>query len=405
MGRDPLLDRAAVLSTQDETAAPIFFIHGMLSLLCLKYTITLDSMKKDIVPLAMELMKIPSFAGESHALQNVIDMALEPLSDFTVEHFDRNETPSALVFVGAKRPPSFDLLLNAHLDVIPGRPDQYMPRLDGDRLYGVGSMDMKANAAVLIHAFRDIAPTLNVSVGLQLVCDEEVGGFDGTQYQVEEGVRADFVLAGEPTSFDIVHQAKGICWMTITANGTSAHGAYPWRGDNAISKIRQFLNYLDERFPNPKEDQWVTTVNVSIISTNNTVMNKVPDDCTVRLDIRYVPEDEGALVETVRSLLPEGCSLKVDVFEPALDTPKESPYLKMLADVVRQQEGVDVTFRGANGSSDARHFAPVGGQGIEFGPVGGNIGADDEWVSVSSLDTYYDIITSFMCRFDNETQR
>lgn len=47
-------------------------------------------------------------------------------------------------------------------------------------------------------------------VGLQLVTNEGIRGFSGTKYQIESGVRADFVIAGEPTNFDIAHEAKGI---------------------------------------------------------------------------------------------------------------------------------------------------------------------------------------------------
>jgi succinyl-diaminopimelate desuccinylase len=161
-------------------------------------------------------------------------------------------------------------------------------------------------------------------IALQLTTDEELGGFDGTRYQIARGVRTDFVLAGEPTNFDIVHRAKGILWLEIVAKGKTAHGAYPWRGINAIMEMQRFLAALAKAFPNPEIERWKTTVNVARIATTNDAYNKIPGDCTVRLDIRHVPERDHPLA-TIKRLLPKGFTMKVVVNEPALLTERRDP--------------------------------------------------------------------------------
>ncbi|MFN5368200.1 MAG: hypothetical protein ACK5C8_06575, partial [Roseiflexaceae bacterium] len=50
----------------------------------------------------------------------------------------------------------------------------------------------------------------------------------------------------------------------------------------------------------------------------------------------------------------------------------------------------------AMGSSDARHFTHVGCAGVEFGPVGGGIGSDEEWTSVVGLTDYAAIMRHFL---------
>ena len=105
-------------------------------------------------------------------------------------------------------------------------------------------MDMKANVACLMTVFKDVADKVNYPLGLQLVTDEEIGGFHGTKYQIEKGVRAEFVVVGESTDLNIKNRAKGILWAKISAKGKTAHGAYPWRGENAIWKMNEFLNCL-----------------------------------------------------------------------------------------------------------------------------------------------------------------
>lgn len=54
------------------------------------------------------------------------------------------------------------------------------------------------------------------------------------------------------------------------------------------------------------------------------------------------------------------------------------------------------------GSSDARHFTKVGCAGVEFGPIGGGIGTDKEWIDIPSLEKYYKILREFLLHLNNE---
>lgn len=329
-------------------------------------------------------------------MEQVLEVALKYLKGFTVERFTHNGVPSVLVYNTPKRPKKFRLILNGHLDVVPGKPYQYVPTIKGKKLYGVGSMDMKANVACLVFAFKELASKVSYPLALQLTTDEEIGGFNGTKYQVDQGVRADFVLAGEPTNFDIVHEAKGVSWLRISAVGKTAHGAYPWRGDNAILKINQFLYRLQKIYPTPKQQAWVTTVNISSISTSNKSFNKIPDDCILEIDTRFIAKDSKSFLPKIQKLLPKGCSLEVVTNEPALFTPKTNEFVQLLSTITARVIKKNIVLRGAQGTSDARHFARVGGQGIEFGPIGGDIGSDHEWVDLPSLAKYYEILKEFL---------
>jgi len=353
-------------------------------------------MTKDIIALTKKFISIQSIPSQPEALSNILELALTELSGYTIERFSKNGVKSALVYNAPTRPKKFKILLNAHLDVIPGKEHQYIPKIKGTKLYGVGAMDMKANVACLIAAFHDIASQVNYPLALQLTTDEEIGGFDGTKHQIENGVRADLVLAGEPTNFDIVTKTKGVLWVKVTAKGKTAHGAYPWRGDNAIWKIHEFLATIKKQFPLPKHEVWKTTINLSKISTSNTALNKIPDDCIAELDIRYVPEDSKTIVKKIRSLLPKGVSMEIIANEPGSFIDENNNYVKLLKKIGKEITGKKIVLRGAQGSSDARHFTPVGGSGIEFGPIGGGIGSDDEWVDIASLEKYKVIISEFL---------
>lgn len=347
------------------------------------------------IELTEKFISIKSDPDNAPALKEILTLAAEQLEDLSIERFESNGYESILVYNTPTRPERFKLLLNGHLDVIPGDPARYRSTIKGDRMYGVGSMDMKASVACMINSFRDNAGRVDYPLGLQIVTDEEIGGFHGTKFQIESGVNADFVIAGESTGFDIVNRAKGILWVTISCTGRTAHGAYPWAGDNALWKMHRFLATLQERFPIPLEKSWETTLNLSRIETTNRSFNKVSDDCTVALDIRFLPEDEKEIESEIRKLLPPDFTLSIQAMEPALNVAEDNPYLQALSRSAHQITGRPIGCYGAQGSSDARHFTRVGTAGVEFGPLGGGIGTDEEWVSLPSLDQFQRILEEF----------
>ncbi len=349
-----------------------------------------------IIKLTKSFISIRSVQGDRKSLDKILNLALVQLNDFTVERFEHNGVKSALVYTTRKRPKKFKIIVNGHLDVIPAKKNQFTPKVVGDKLYGAGSMDMKASTACLIEVFKQVANKVDYPLGLQLVTDEEVGGFNATRYQIEKGVRADFVIAGEPTNFDIVNKAKGVLQVKISAKGRTAHGAYPWRGENAIWKMLEFLNILEKHYSISNREGWITTLNLSKIEATNRAFNKIPDDCMAWLDVRVIPRDEEAVLKKIKRIMPHGFLLEVVVQEPALHTDRRNEYVGKLKNVIQKTTGRKPTIRGANGTSDARHFARVNCPGVEFGPVGGDIGGDHEWVKISSLNKYCQILKSFL---------
>lgn len=349
-----------------------------------------------ILNLSKQFISIKSSSENKAELDRILEIALSNLKGFTIERFEKNGVKSVLIYKSKKRPSKFRIILNGHLDIVPGKEYQYSPKVKGDSLYGVGSMDMKASVACLIMVFKEVANKVDYPLALQLVTDEEIGGFNGTKYQIENGVKADFVIAGESTGLQIANRAKGILQVKISAKGKTAHGAYPWRGKNAIWKMNQFLNSLSKQYPIPTRQEWMTTVNLSKIKTTNQSFNKIPDDCEIWLDIRYIPQEADTIVNSIKNLLPRDFKLDIVEKEPALNVSENNQYLKILKRIDEQVTKKKVRLYGAQGSSDARHFTRVGINGIEFGPTGKNIGSDNESVSIKSLEQYYQILKNFL---------
>ena len=264
----------------------------------------------------------------------------------------------------------FKVILNAHLDVVPGHKNQSVPYVKAGRLYGRGAYGMKAAAAAEILVFKALAKKLPYNLGLQLVTDEEFGGFDGTKHQLENGVRTEFVLVGEGTELDITTKAKGIYWLKIKVKGKPGHGAYPWRGENAVWKMYRFLSLLKEKYLELRKNKWQTTVNIAHMSTPNTTYNIIPDECEVLLDIRYVPEDKDKVLKEIKDLA-EFDFEELWLNEPVHYVAGDNPYVKKLQLTAEDVTGKKPQLLRKEGGSDMRHFSALDIPAVEFGPAGG----------------------------------
>ena len=354
-----------------------------------------------LLKITKDFVAIKSTELNKKGLQEAINLAKNHLADFQIEEFEKNDIKSLLVYNSKERPKKFEIILNGHLDVIPGKEDQFIPKEKDDKLYGVGAMDMKGGLVCLIEAFKEVAGKVDYPLGLQLTTDEEVGGFNGTKHQISKGVEANFVITGEPTNLNIVNRAKGVLWAKVRAKGKTAHGAYPWNGDNAVLKMANFIKNLENLYKNPDKEEWITTINYSDIKTTNEARNKIPDRCILSLDIRYVPGDKDTIIEKIKSIMPEDFDLEVIAFEPSLNVSEQNKYVQKIIDSTTKITGKKPILYGANGSSDARHYSEINVDGVEFGPIGGNISQDDEWLDIKSLDSYKKIIVDFLLNLNS----
>src|SRR5258708_7629449 len=120
---------------------------------------------------------------------------LEP-RDIAVAEHDHNGFPVLVAEVGARRPGAPCVVLHGHLDVVPGRPEQFEPRVEGDRLIGRGAYDMKGGLAAMMCALKDIEPQERVHVRLVCVPDQESEELEkrSTDELVKRGLGADFAV-------------------------------------------------------------------------------------------------------------------------------------------------------------------------------------------------------------------
>ena len=354
-------------------------------------------MLNKILSFTKQLIAIPSTKENPEELKKVLEVAEREIGEgFTVERFESNNTPSLLFYNSPKRPAKFKVILNAHLDVVPAKPEFYTPYEEGEKLYGRGADDMKAAAAVEILVFKELAKKLKYPIALQLVTDEEIGGNNGTKYQIEKGVRGDFAIAGEPTNFGVNNKAKGIVWGKINVTGVAAHGAYVWQGQNALWTAKRILDRIEKTFPVLKKEEWKTTFNLAKIETSNQTFNKVPDDAVISFDVRFIPEDENTILKTLETLIATDGKLELIEKEPPHIADENNLFVKNLRQATEKVTGKFGAVIVKHGASDLRHFSGAGVPGVTFGPIGAGLHTDAEWVDIRSLENYYKILEQFL---------
>jgi succinyl-diaminopimelate desuccinylase len=316
--------------------------------------------------------------------------------DVDVRHAVHGGRPLLTATVGPSS--GLTVVLHAHLDVVPGHPEQFVPRAEGDRLIGRGAYDMKGGLAAMMCAVRELVGQDRVRVHFLCVADEE-GEEDedkGTDHLVEQGFTGDFAITGEPTDLHIGVQAKGVLAMRIAVSGTAAHGARPWLGDNAVLKAIDVFRRI-ESLPFARESSELfdrPSINLGRISGGDAV-NKVPDCCFIDVDVRYLPgQDPEDILAAVRAL-PDADVRKV-FHRPPVIVERTNPYVRALAQAVANPAAAESVSVGRDGSSDAVSFLAAGVPAVEFGPRGGGHHGPEEWVSISSLEVYRASLVGFV---------
>ena len=223
------------------------------------------------------------------AVSSVERMATDRFGDhLRVRAFDRADDDSA------------PLVILGHTDTVHPRGTlaQRPWRTEGDRIYGPGIFDMKANCALALDALRAcdaLGLPVQGPIVLLLTCDEENGSPTGRQLVEAETKDARAVLVLEPsaTGGRVKTARKGTGMFTIETLGRSAHaGLEPEKGASAVLEIARQIVRL-----HAMNDAAVgTSVNVGVVQ-GGTLSNVVAAEARAEVDVRFSSAEEGRRIE------------------------------------------------------------------------------------------------------------
>jgi acetylornithine deacetylase len=146
------------------------------------------------------------------------------------------------------------LLLSGHIDTVPRgtQPwtrDPFGGEIDGNRLYGRGSNDMKGGVGTnlfVVEALRALGIDLRGDLVFETVVDEEFGGVNGTLAGRLKGFNADAAVISEPSFLRICPAQRGGRTVHIklsAAGGVLSEGKLP---ASVMDQLRHLLVKIQE---------------------------------------------------------------------------------------------------------------------------------------------------------------
>lgn len=294
------------------------------------------------------------------------------------------------------------VVIASHLDTVPidGMTiDPFDPVVSGGRLSGRGACDTKAGMAALMAAVENVLRRGRLRRNVILVgeSDEEmssVGVFDVLEHLA--GRRVDWALATEPTGLRVVNAHKGRATLDLKCIGRAGHSSEPDKADNAIVTLARTVVALEELQKELRERAdarlGAGTVAVTLIAGGQ-ASNVIPDQATLTLDRRTLPEDTLEQLEAeVRAVLARaGLAQRVEIVDAqfqkhALGTAPEHPAVRHCQQALRDCALPAVLGTVAFGT-DAGPLAAHGIPGIVMGP--GEIEqahTADEWIATDQVE-------------------
>jgi acetylornithine deacetylase len=309
-----------------------------------------------VVDRLRELVAIRSVSGEEEI---VADRIAEILEGAGVEA--RRDGRNVWARRGEGGP---TLLLNSHLDTVPPvdgwSADPWSPRLEGDRLVGLGVSDAKASVVSLLEAFLTAElPGGKGALVFAATCDEETGG-EGLEKLAPQLV-FDAAIVGEPNGFTPAVSQKGLVKVRLVARGKAGHAARPHLGENAIVKAAEdilAIRNLDLDAEDPILGRPTATVTIVFGGVRS---NVIPDRCEVVVDARTIGAfDNDAMLGAIRMHVVSEVEILSKRLRPVVGDPNSR-----IARAASEASG-GKTPGGFPSVSDLAHLS--GRPGVVFGP-------------------------------------
>jgi acetylornithine deacetylase len=304
---------------------------------------------------------------------------------------------------GARQNLRNGLMLNSHLDTVPVANMSiapFDPLMRDGRVYGRGACDAKGSiaamlAAVIAHSQK---PDRAVPIVFAAMADEEFS-FGGSWKLIERDWPVSACVVGEPTRLASIIAHKGVVRWRMLVTGTSAHGAMPHLGHNAIFDgarvalaLEDYARELSSRSPHSLLG--LPTINVGRINGGSAV-NIVPDSCEFEVERRLLPDEDARQAvrdceEWVRKRAGSEIKLIVNdpyLIDPALDTSREASVVLAVGAAHTAEFGAMSAIEGANYGTDGSKLAQAGIETVVCGP--GDIAqahTRDEFIEIEQVE-------------------
>ena len=306
------------------------------------------------------------------------------------------------------------LVLSGHTDTVPCDPalwasDPFVAQDADERIYGLGSCDMKSFIALALTACSKADfSKLKRPLTLVATADEE-STMSGARLIADNGRKLGrYCVIGEPTGLVPIRQHKGSLTLSVEYIGQSGHASDPSLGNNALEGMYQFMTALfayRERLQSQHRDPAFSiptpTMNLGHIHGGDN-SNRICGACTLYIDIRFLPSMSYAALQTdLETMAAEvaetrGLELRTQTFGEgrAMNTDAASEIAQYLTHLTGKPSG-SVAF-----GTEAPYFNAMQTETIVIGPGSINQAHQpNEFLPVAQIDPTIQMLEDLIERF------
>jgi len=299
----------------------------------------------DVITLTQKLLSFDTVnpPGNEEELAKYVGRLLESHS-FLVSYYEYEKDRLHLLAEKGVDGDGAPLVLSGHFDTVPlgekpWRMDPYAGEIEGDRIYGRGSSDMKGGLAAMTVAAIESTRISTPAGGIRLIFSSgEEMGCHGINQLVSSGKdlgKARAVIVGEPTSNHPAIAHKGAIYIKATTQGKTAHSSMPELGDNAIYKAAKAIMKVEDFDLQSDADPLLglPTINVGKMQGGMNI-NSVPDHAEFSIDIRTTPRSSHPkLLDGLKRELGEEIDLETLVDLHPVSNSESDPFVQRVYEI------------------------------------------------------------------------
>lgn len=325
------------------------------------------------------------------------------------------------------------LILSGHIDTVPAgsmhwsRPP-FGGKIEGNRLYGRGSFDMKAGIAsnlFVVEALQELGIRLAGDLTFEAVVDEEFGGVNGTLAGRLAGYTAAAAVIAEPSAGRICPAQRGGRTVHITFAAPNGGILSTASGAGVTEQLRLFLNALPgfvqlRRIAAPVHPLYahledpvpVTVARIHTAPWGTGEPPNVPPVCRLELFWQAMP---GESLDTIDSQFngwfndflaanPGAFGVPPSIVHPIRWLPGSAispahPLVRQFSEAVEIAGVSQPKICGIEGPCDMYVFHEFNIPALLWGPRGGNAHMPDEYVEIDSLVESTKALLTFVCQW------
>jgi acetylornithine deacetylase len=371
---------------------------------------------------------VPGAAGEGPVAEFVADRLSG--SGFEVQLVPAPSDPRRMSVIAVRTgaQPGRTVMLNGHLDTVgvDGMAEPFAARIDGERMVGRSTSDMKGGVAGLVIAAEQLAAAgAPGRLVLALVADEEDASLgaaaviqalsDNSGPSGAGGGWPDVCLVAEPTWLSLAVAHRGYAVVKVGLRGRAAHSSQPEHGVDALAALGGLLVAVAERDRGlrqaPPHPLLAHGSLMSTVARGGSAPFMIAAQAEALIERRTLPGEDAAaalsevraLVDTVAAGVPGlGSTVELVLARDAWQADARGPAAELM-------DLLEAELPAAQAAPPARTGAPYwmesalwqasGIPAVVCGPAGGGLHAADEWVDLAQLRRYPVAVAAAVGRF------